>query len=251
MEYSVRIALLIILTAGSYLNSYAQEKTIIFSEGSNYEVISPPFRSSANSVFLVGSFACPYCEAEKSAFQRWAKKHPDIKTKYVPAMMGNNYNDKFKFDILAKADSIAQIYDSNNIPKNTDDDKSWRELLTKIKPESLRTDSDIKNFFSNLELYGQSQYEKIEGSFLLHKKLGQSKRIAKRINFSELGVPIYIVNGKYTVPLRFSKSFIYDSEPRIRTKSWRNSHNVLLDIVDYLLKKEKTGSDTVLPVNLN
>lgn len=203
------LAAITLLATGTALAADAQ-----WSDGNGYKVVSdqaqtdtPEGKSEVIEFFWYG---CPHCYALEPALESWVKKLPDnVEFRRIPAVTPAWEPD-------ARAYYVAQMLGIT--------DKVHKDLFDAIhikrQLDLVRDEDAIAEFFSN---YGvsKSDVKAAWHSFTVDSKIKEAKRLERRYHLT--GVPMLVVNGKYTTGAGF---------PGIQKE------DQILDVVDFLLKKK-------------
>lgn len=194
--------------------SAAQALAAQWSDGNGYKVVAqdaqtdvPAGKSEVIEFFWYG---CPHCYALEPALEAWVAKLPDdVVFRRVPAVTPMWETD-------ARAYYVAQMLGIT--------DKVHKDLFDAIhlkhQLDLVRDEDAIAEFFSH---YGVSEDDVKAAwhSFTVDTKIQEAKSLERR--FKLTGVPMLVVNGKYTTGAGF---------PGIKQE------DQILDVVDYLLKKK-------------
>lgn len=203
------LAAITLLASGATLAADAQ-----WSDGNGYKVVAedahtnvPDGKSEVIEFFWYG---CPHCYALEPALEAWVKKLPDnVEFRRVPAVTPMWETD-------ARAYYVAQMLGIT--------DKVHKDLFDAIhikrQLDLVRDEDAIAEFFSH---YGVSEADVKSAwhSFTVDTQIKEAQSLERRYKLT--GVPMLVVNGKYTTGAGF---------PGI------NKEDQILDVVDYLLKKK-------------
>jgi len=213
--------LLVISTTLLFLSACSTPKNISevapkpseYKPGSDYQLIKPPIptQTNENQIEIVEMFfyACPHCNALEPKIQSWLKDKKDIVDfKRIPAILGPTWADQ------AKAYYVAEKL----------------EILDSIHPALLKAIHDDKRKFYNeysvMEFFVEQGVDR--QTFI---EAYNSPQVAEKVNYARVmtvkyalrGVPAIIINGKYKT-----------------AQFYTGSQEKMLDVVDFLITKEKT-----------
>jgi thiol:disulfide interchange protein DsbA len=181
-----------------------------FSEGVDYERVSPavPVSTSGKTVEVVEMFwyGCPHCFHFEPKLQKWLKKKPaNVTFIRIPA----TFNPLWK--LHARAFYTAEVLGVG--------DKLHKPLFDTYHLERNRLDTEkkIRTLFVKHGVKG-SEFDDVFHSFAVETRLARAVDLTGRYGIN--GVPSMIVNGKY------------------RTAEKGGNHPEMLDVVNYLIKKE-------------
>lgn len=198
----------IILIIGLFIVGAASAKD--YSEGVEYEAIKPvvPTNVPAGKVEVVEMFwfGCPHCFQFEPHLQKWLKKKPaNVEFIRMPA----TFNPLWKLharafytaEILGVGEKMQQvIFEAYHLARNRlDTEKALRELFV---------ENGVKG----------NDFDDVFHSFAVETRLARAVDLTQRYGIT--GVPAVIVNGKY------------------RPSNKLSGHDSVLDVVDYLIKKE-------------
>ncbi len=191
-----------------------------FEEGVQYQTLdSPQPTSSGDKIEVVELFwyGCPHCYHLEPELNAWLKKQPDdVALVRVPAVLGPSW------ELLARAYYTAQLLGVL--------DKIHEPLFDHIHKEhkAIRSVADLKAFFEQQGVSG-ADFDKTYNSFAVVTRTGRAREAHRLYGVS--GVPTLIVNGKY----RTSASLAGGNEQ-------------MLEVVDFLIDKERDAAKTSSPV---
>lgn len=207
MFRSFRLAFLAILALGvSGLANAAQ-----WQEGVHYNRLDTPVRTSSESGVEVAEvfwYGCPHCYNFKPLVEEWAANAPEyVNFVKIPAALGRSWEPHaYAFYALEAMGQREKVHDA-----------LFDALAGERRP--LNTPEALADFVA--------QYGVDREAFLDHyKSFGVNARVQKaqsKIRGARItGTPTMLVNGKYTV-----------------SASMAGSHEAVLDVVDYLVAKER------------
>ena len=203
-----RIQVLFIIMLGFLLSGISSAASI--SEGPHYEKIRPAVNTTAsgNEIEVVEMFwyGCPHCFQFEPHLQKWLKKKPaNVKFVRVPAtfrpLWKLHARAFYTAEILGVGEKLHKpMFDAYHLERNRlDSEQKLRELFVKHGVKG----SDFDDTFH---------------SFAVETRLARAVDLSERYGIS--GVPSMIVNGKY------------------RNSSKLHDQNKILEVVDFLIKKE-------------
>ncbi|WP_336365706.1 thiol:disulfide interchange protein DsbA/DsbL [Marinobacter sp. C2H3] len=209
MMNAVRTA--IVMVFALMLSGVASAQEAPFQEGKDYLKLSTPVQTQSDSGVEVAEvfwYGCPHCLRFKPQVEAWAKQAPDyVNFVLLPAALGKSWEPHARaFYALEAMDARTQAVH----------DALYEALAGEHKPlndgESLAKflgtqGVDAEEFLKNYNSFGVNT--------MLQK--AQAKVRGARIT----GTPTMLVAGKYTI-----------------TASQAGSFEKMLQVVDYLVKKE-------------
>lgn len=182
-----------------------------FDEGIEYEKIKPPVgkQSSGKKIEVVELFwyGCPHCFQFEPHLHKWLKKKPaNVEFIRVPATFRPVWKLHarmyYTVELLGLTDKLHQkIFDAYHVGRNR-----------------LGTEKEIRKFFIANGVKGED-FDNTFASFAVDTKVRRAEDLTRRYGIS--GVPSMIVNGKY------------------RTSNKISGHSTMLEVIDYLIKKQK------------
>lgn len=140
-------------------------------------------------------FGCPHCNAVYPAFKKWIDGAPkNILIEKIPA-------------ILSGWDIAGQLYyTAMDLNLNIPDQFIYDTIHKKGNRSIIASAKSAKEFLVS-QGADKEAVEKSWNSFAVKQKLARAKRLFEEANLN--GVPSFIVNGKYNVPVQanFQKTF--------------------------------------------
>ncbi|MFL1468064.1 thiol:disulfide interchange protein DsbA/DsbL [Marinobacter sp. HN1S83] len=183
-------------------------------EGTHYRELSSPVRTDSSESIEVAEvfwYGCPHCYAFKPLVERWAENRPDdVDYVQLPAALGKSWVPHAKaFYALEAMGELDKVHDA-----------LFDALAGERRP--LNSGEALAEFVSRYDVDGE-QFLKNYNSFGVNARMqkAQSKIRGARIT----GTPTMLVNGKYTV-----------------SASMAGGHEAVLEVVNYLIAKERGGS---------
>lgn len=190
-------------------SSWAQE----YRAGEDYfELPFPVKTGSVDRVEVVEAFGypCPHCNSFEPLLEHWRKQQADdVEFVGLPVVFGRSWEP------LARAYYVAEL--SGKV------EQTHQAMFDAIHIERKRfPDVDaLAEFYSPLGIE-KSEFTKLYDSFAVNMKLKQGE--SKLRGYEITGVPAMVVNGKYRV-----------------TAASAGSHQKMLEVVDYLVERERTA----------
>lgn len=213
MKLLTKSLLLTVLMLGAAVSVKAQP--VLYVEGTHYEVIASPVRTSdPNKIEVTELFwyGCPHCYAFEPLIGSWEEKLPsDVAFVRSPGM----WNQTMEIH--------AQIYYAAEALGVTDKihDVAFSEIHQ--RRNYLQTEQAVKDMFVNQGV-AAADFDKAWKSFSVSSAV---KRAGTRMSdYGVRGVPSMVVNGKYLVSVGGAVPTQTD----------------LLKIVDFLVQKERSSS---------
>lgn len=181
-----------------------------FDEGMEYERITPPVPTSVakGKVEVVEMFwyGCPHCFRFEPYLQKWLKTKPaNVEFIRIPATFYPLWKLHARAYYTAKSLGVA--------------DKLHKPLFDAYHLKHNRLDSEkaLRAFFVEHGVKG-ADFDKVFHSFAVEADLARAADYTARYGIN--GVPSMIVNGKY------------------RTSNKISGHANMLEVVDFLIRKE-------------
>lgn len=187
------------------------ESSTGFKEGVHYAVLPFPVKTAdANRVEVVEAFGypCPHCNSFEPMVQNWeSKKAEDVNFVRLPVVFGRSW------------EPFARAYYSSELLKTVE--KTHVPTFNAVHVERRRfgNKGQLVEFYGKLGV-DEAKFSKMFDSFAVTMKLRQGD--SKLRGYGITGVPSMVVNGKYRV-----------------TAQMAGSHQKMLDVVDYLVGKER------------
>lgn len=208
MTKLLKVAVFLVLAVS--LGAHAE--TAQFEEGKQYVKLASPVATSSGDKIEVAEifwYGCPHCYSFKPLVEKWAKNKPDdVDFKLIPAALGRSWEPH------ARAFFTLQAMDKLN---STTHDALFDALARDHKP--LNTPEALADFLSNYDV-DKDAFIKTYNSFGVNAKIQQDQALLRGARVT--GVPTMLVDGKYTV-----------------SAATAGSHEKMLEVVDYLVKKER------------
>ncbi len=185
-----------------------------FQEGVDYKLLSKPQSTVDKSKVEVREFfwyGCPHCYHFEPTLAEWLKTVPsDVSFVRTPAVFRDSWREHAKAYFTAKSLGVT--------------DKIHADLFDAYHRKGKKTDTEeaLEAFFVERGVDKKDFRDKASGfnGFSVDMKLRNA--MSKPAKYGITGVPAVVVNGKYRVTGSMAKSY-----PR------------MMEIVDYLIKKER------------
>lgn len=179
--------------------------------GEHYRILPQEIRTADPSkieVIEMFGYWCPHCNNLEVDVVHWKKSLPDdVAFQPVPVIFRKNETEVAKSYYIAKSLGIL--------------DQAHQGMFDMIhKQDNMPVTRDqLARFFKS---YGvsDSDFKKTYGSFDISRGLSTGRK--KAVDYQISTVPTMIVNGKYIVPVQAE-----------------GGHKAMLDVVDYLVEKER------------
>ena len=202
-----------------------------FSEGTDYELITPPQQTTVPKgkveVMEVFSYGCPVC----NAFQPMVEKlrhslPPNAQLVYLPASFNNTAED---WPVFQRAYFAAQFLGVADRSHQAMFDAVWKtgelatsDYTTNRLKEKQPTIEQVANFYARVAGVDPQKFLAMANSFGVDAKMraADAQIIAMHVG----GTPTMIVNGKYRV-----------------TRDWRQNSDQFIELIKYLIAKESTA----------
>lgn len=189
----------------------AQANAQSFEEGRHYVALDVPVRTASDTGVEVAEvfwYGCPHCYTFKPIIESWAEDKPDyVNYVKIPAALGASWEPHAKaFYALEAMGELDKVHDA-----------LFEALAGERRP--LNSGEALADFVADYGVDGEL-FLKNYNSFGVNARMqqAQSKIRGARVT----GTPTLLVAGKYRV-----------------TASMAGSHEAALDVVDYLVEREK------------
>ena len=182
-------------------------------KGRHYVELDSPVRTASDSGIEVAEvfwYGCPHCYAFKPLIEAWAENIPnDVNYVKMPAALGASWVPHAKaFYALEAMGELDKVHD-----------ELFDALAGQRRP--LNSGDALADFVAQHGVDGEA-FLKNYNSFGVNARVQQAQ--AKIRGARVTGTPTVLVNGKYRV-----------------TASMAGSHEEVLDVVDYLIEKERAS----------
>lgn len=189
----------------------AQANAQSYEEGRHYVALDVPVRTASESGVEVAEvfwYGCPHCYSFKPLIESWAEDKPDyVNYIKIPAALGASWVPHAKaFYALEAMGELDKVHDA-----------LFDALAGERRP--LNSGEALADFVAEHGVDGEA-FLKNFNSFGVNARMqqAQSKIRGARVT----GTPTMLVAGKYRV-----------------TASMAGSHEAVLEVVDYLIEKER------------
>jgi thiol:disulfide interchange protein DsbA len=197
----------------------AQTGAAPYSDGVHYFTLDQATSSRTSDVITVTelfSYGCHACNDFEPYMQSWkAKQATDIKLNRIPVGFGRP-----AWDLLAKGYVIAEILGV--------EEENHVEVMNAIwkDKKQFRTLEEIADFYAERGA-DKEKFMALDNSFMLSMR--QKQNTDKLGLYSLRGTPTMVVNGKY----------------KIQTSQAVPNYDAVLNVVDFLIAKERAESQPV------
>lgn len=184
-----------------------------FVEGQDYALIKKPVRTGNPSkveVTEVFWYGCPHCSQFQPAFDAWKEKQSeDLVVRHSPAMWNKKMETHARIFYTATALGKQEVM--------------HREIFDAMHVAKKRLVKEPE-IFALFQKHGvtKEQFDKTYKSFGVNSMVQQANARARAYGIA--GTPEVIVNGKYRI-----------------SASMTGTQKKMLEVVDYLVNKEKAG----------
>ena len=181
-----------------------------FSEGTDYQVISPPVKTSQPDKVVVTEifwYGCPHCFRFEPFVERWSANLPEgVVFEQVPSSLNPRWTEHARAYYSFKMMDVL--------------DQTHKALFDAIhlKRQRLTSLDTLAEFVAELGL-DEKTFRETYFSFPVETQI--RKNIQKEKRYGHRGVPAVIVNGKYLV-----------------SASAAGSNQRMLEIMSYLVARE-------------
>jgi len=188
-----------------------QAQTEEFEAGVDYEVLpqvirtANPTKIEVNEVF---HYLCIHCYNFEATVSPWAKKLPDdVDFQHTPAIW------------QTALEPFARAYYTARALKVLDQTHVALFETIHVKKQRIQSQADLAAFFAGQGV-DTTKFNKIYSSFGVTSQISQAKARAK--GYRTQGTPEMIINGKYRVTTRLSKT-----------------HQGMIRVANFLIEKER------------
>lgn len=197
------------------LSFVVQASAATWEEGKHYQELDNPVRTESDSGVEVAEvfwYGCPHCYTFKPLIESWVENSPEyVNYVNIPAALGSSWEPHAKaFYALQTMGELDKVHDA-----------LFEALAGERRP--LNSGEALADFVANHDVDGE-EFLKNYNSFGVNAKMQQAQ--AKIRGARVTGTPTIIVNGKYRI-----------------TASMAGGHEAVLEVVDYLVEKERAGQD--------
>lgn len=208
--------LLVAATLFSGGQVYAQGgKTIEYQEGLHYFLIDGAPASLTQPVEVVEAFSylCSHCNTFDPYIESWKRRKPDnVEFRRVPVVFGRK-----SWELYARGFVTAQMLGVSEEAHTAMMDRLWKDK------EMMRSMEEIADFYSQFGVESE-KFLGAANSFAVDARLKRDQLQLQ--SYGITATPTLIIGGKY----------------RVAGNAAVSSFDVMLDVVDYLVKRESVGS---------
>jgi len=184
-----------------------------YQEGVHYAKITQPVRTVDQSrveVVEMFGYPCPHCNSFEPLIKKWEHEQAeDVNFVRIPVVFGRSW------------EPMARAFYASELNKTLDTTHEATFNAVHVEKRRLTSKKAFSDFYSRLGV-DTDQFEKMFDSFAVNMKLRQGE--SKLRGYGVTGVPAMVVNGKYRV-----------------TGQMAGGHSQMLEVVDYLVKKERAS----------
>jgi thiol:disulfide interchange protein DsbA len=217
-----QFAILGVLLMGFSTVALAQQGQEPYTEGTHYFSLNqaaPARQSDVITVTELFSYGCHACNEFEPFMQNWKSQLPeDVKLNRIPVGFG-----RAAWELLAKGYVMAEILGV--------EEQAHLPLMNAIWKDGaqMRSIENLADFYSQ---HGadRAKYLALDGGFMLNMRLKQN--MDKLGLYAPRGTPTMVVNGKY----------------KIQTGKDVPSYEAMLQVVDFLVAKERAAKMVVTDV---
>lgn len=188
-------------------------------EGVQYQKVLTPQPTSGDGkieVLEMFWYGCPHCYHLEPELNAWLEKKPDdVEFVRLPAVLGPSW------ELLARGYYTAELLGVL--------DKIHEPLFERIHKQHkpVRNVEELKAFFESQGVSGDD-FDKTYNSFAVVTRTNRAKEAHNK--YGVTGVPTLIVDGKYRT-----------------SASMAGSNKKLLEVVDFLIEKERQAATGATP----
>jgi thiol:disulfide interchange protein DsbA len=190
----------------------AHAQTPQWEEGQHYRELDTPVTTSSRDKIEVAEvfwYGCPHCFSFKPLIEAWEQDiADDVSFELIPAALGRTWESHARaFYTLQALGKLDETHDAmfNALARDRKELTDVESLADFVAQHGVDRDAFVKTF----------------NSFGVNAKMQQAS--AKIRGARITGVPAMLVNGKYVV-----------------SASGAGSHEKMLEVVDYLVEKERS-----------
>lgn len=214
-----KIAFGLVLTAGLLSLSLATQaqggKLVPYQEGLHYFLIdgAPAANTGPTELVEAFSYLCSHCSTFEPYISAWIKRKPEnVGFRRIPVVFGRG-----SWELYARGYVTAQMMNVGEEAHTALMDRLWKEKKV------MRSMEELAEFYSQFGV-DKDKFIATSTSFAVETTLKKDQ--LKVQSYGVTGTPTLILNGKY----------------RIAGNAAVPSFEVMLDVVDYLISTEGTGT---------
>ena len=206
---------LIVSAALLLLSATAQaqaSKSVAYQEGLHYFLIQGAPAATTGPMELVEAFSylCSHCNTFEPFIGAWKKRKPDdVAFRRIPVVFGRG-----SWEIYARGYVTAEMMNIGEAAHTAMMDRLWKEK------NIMRTMDELAEFYSQFGV-DKDKFLATSSSFAVATRLMKDQNRVR--DFGITGTPSLILNGKY----------------RIAGNAAVPNYDVMLDVVDFLIAKER------------
>jgi thiol:disulfide interchange protein DsbA len=204
-------AALMLLSAAAQAQS---GKSAAYQEGLHYFLIQGAPVATTGPIELVEAFSylCSHCNTFEPYIGAWKKRKPDdVEFQRIPVVFGRG-----SWELYARGYVTAEMMNVGEEAHSAMMDRLWKEK------NIMRSMDELAEFYSRFGV-DKDKFLATASSFAVATRLMKDQN--KMRDFGITGTPSLVLNGKY----------------RIAGNAAVPSYDVMLDVVDFLIAKERQG----------
>lgn len=190
-------------------------KPVPYQEGLHYFLIdnAPVSHSGPQELVEAFSYLCNHCNTFEPYINAWKKRMPEgVEFRRVPVVFGRG-----SWELYARAYVTADLLNVADAAHDAMMDRLWKEKSV------MRSMDELADFYSGFGVE-KEKFLATSKSFAVETRL--KKEQLKVQGFGVTGTPTLILNGRY----------------RIAGSAAVPNFDVMLDVVDYLIASQSSGS---------
>ena len=203
-----------------------------FSQGTDYELITPPQQTTVPKgkveVMEVFSYGCPVCNAFQPVVEKLRHSlPPNAQLVFLPASFNNTAED---WPVFQRAYLAAQFLGVADRSHQAMFDAVWKtgelatsDYTTNRLKEKQPSIEQVANFYARVAGVDPQKFVAMANSFGVDAKIRAAD--AQIIAMHVSGTPTMIVNGKYRV-----------------TRDWRQNSDQFIELIKYLIAKDSSAA---------
>jgi thiol:disulfide interchange protein DsbA len=209
---------LVLIANGLFLSFAAQAqggKPVPYQEGLHYFLVEGAPVATSGTMELVEAFSymCSHCNTFEPFIGAWKKRKPEyVEFRRIPVVFGRG-----SWELYARGYVTAEMMNAPEAAHTAMMDRLWKEK------NIIRSMDELAAFYTQFGL-DKDKFLATSSSFAVETRLMKDQQKVRAYGIT--GTPSLILNGKY----------------RIAGNAAVPSFDVMLDVVDFLIARESTGT---------
>ena len=190
-------------------------KPVPYQEGLHYTVIDGAPAKTSGPMELVEAFSylCTHCYTFEPYINAWKKRKPEhVEFRRIPVVFGRG-----SWELYARGYITAEMMDVPESAHTAMMDRLWKEKNT------MRNMDEVAEFYSQFGL-DKDKFVATSNSFAVQTRMVKDQQKVRE--YGVTGTPSLILNGKYLISANAALP----------------SYDAMLDVVDFLIESESSGS---------